>query len=147
MLLEGKGFEASSWLPWFDLFCHAYRFIVFLLIISPLKLFIVHIFRGSRLFLQNGLFVVGPESAKAHPGPVCYRKNGYLAVTDANVVLGRVIPDFFPKIFGPNEDEPLDLDGAKAAFQALAGEEEAKGRTIEGAFFLLDVDVSTFKIL
>jgi len=86
---------------------------------------------GSRLFLQNGLFVVGPESAKAHPGPVCYRKNGYLAVTDANVVLGRVIPDYFPNIFGPNEDEPLDLEGARAAFRAIAGEEEATGRSIE----------------
>ncbi len=60
---------------------------------------------GSRLFLHNGLFVVGPESSKAHPGPVCYRKNGYLSVTDANVVLGRVIPDHFPNIIGPNEDE------------------------------------------
>ncbi|KAL7433624.1 hypothetical protein ACHAXM_003635 [Skeletonema potamos] len=87
---------------------------------------------GSRLFLQNGLFVVGPESAKAHPGPVCYRKNGYLAVTDANVVLGRVIPDYFPHIFGPNEDEPLDLDGAREAFQKLKMEnDEAKGRTVE----------------
>ncbi|EED95002.1 5-oxoprolinase [Thalassiosira pseudonana CCMP1335] len=87
---------------------------------------------GSRLFLQNGLFVVGPESAKAHPGPVCYRKNGYLAVTDANVVLGRVIPEFFPNIFGPNEDEPLDLEGARAAFRALAEENhEADGRTVE----------------
>ncbi|KAL9190728.1 hypothetical protein ACHAXT_000434 [Thalassiosira profunda] len=87
---------------------------------------------GSRLFLQNGLFVVGPESAKAHPGPVCYRKNGYLAVTDANVVLGRVIPDHFPNIFGPNEDEPLDLEGSRAAFQALVEQnEEANGRTAE----------------
>jgi 5-oxoprolinase (ATP-hydrolysing) len=63
---------------------------------------------------------------------VCYRKNGYLAVTDANVVLGRVIPDYFPHIFGPNEDEPLDLDGAREAFQKLKMEnDEAKGRTVE----------------
>eukprot|EP00804_Cyclotella_cryptica_P010638 CCRYP_005455-RA/>CCRYP_005455-RA protein AED:0.11 eAED:0.12 QI:0/0/0/1/0.66/0.57/7/0/945 len=87
---------------------------------------------GSHLFLQNGLFVVGPESAKAHPGPVCYRKNGYLAVTDANVILGRVIPDHFPHIFGPNEDGPLDLEGAKAAFRALAdANPETKGKSIE----------------
>ena len=87
---------------------------------------------GSRLFLRNGLFVVGPESSKAHPGPVCYRKNGYLAVTDANVVLGRVIPDHFPNIFGPNEDEPLDLEGARAAFRALAdANPETRGKTIE----------------
>lgn len=44
-----------------------------------------------------------PQSAGAHPGPVCYRKSGYLAVTDANVYLGRVIPRYFPKIFGPGE--------------------------------------------
>ena len=45
---------------------------------------------------------VGPESAGAHPGPVCYRKGGYAAITDANLVLGRILPEFFPNIFGPN---------------------------------------------
>ncbi len=64
---------------------------------------------GSRLFFDNGMFVVGPESSGAHPGPVCYRKNGYLAVTDANLVLGRLQPDHFPKIFGVDEDQPLDF--------------------------------------
>lgn len=68
---------------------------------------------GSRLFYDNGVFAVGPESAGAHPGPVCYRKpGGKLAVTDANAVLGRIVPDFFPNIFGPNEDEALDVAGA-----------------------------------
>jgi len=75
---------------------------------------------GSRLFFRKGLFVVGPESASADPGPVCYRKNGYLAVTDANLVLGRLLPEFFPKIFGKNEDQPLDKDATKAAFDELA---------------------------
>ncbi|KAG1678987.1 hypothetical protein FOA52_013050 [Chlamydomonas sp. UWO 241] len=74
---------------------------------------------------ENGLFVVGPESAAAHPGPVCYKKVGHLAITDANLTLGRVLPDFFPKIFGPHENEPLDVDGAMAAFQALANEVNA----------------------
>ena len=46
---------------------------------------------------------VGPESAGAHPGPVCYRKGGYAAITDANLVLGRILPQFFPNIFGPHE--------------------------------------------
>ena len=67
---------------------------------------------GSRLFFENGMFVVGPESAGAHPGPVCYRKNGFLTVTDANLVLGRLQPDYFPKIFGPEENQPLDYEGA-----------------------------------
>jgi len=74
---------------------------------------------GSRLFFEAGAFRVGPESAGAHPGPVCYRKRGYLAVTDANLVLGRVIPEFFPKIFGPNEDEPLDVAGAQQAMASV----------------------------
>ena len=67
---------------------------------------------GSRLFYRNGVFSVGPESAGAHPGPVCYRKDGYLAVTDANLALGRLLPQHFPAIFGPDEDQPLDLKGA-----------------------------------
>ena len=74
---------------------------------------------GSRLIFEQGMFQVGPESSGAHPGPVCYRKNGYLSLTDANLVLGRLQPGYFPKIFGPNEDQPLDLDGARAAMQAL----------------------------
>ncbi|RUM33442.1 MAG: 5-oxoprolinase, partial [Desulfobulbus sp.] len=72
---------------------------------------------GSRLFFTNGMFQVGPESAGAHPGPVCYRKNGHLTLTDANLVLGRLQPDFFPHIFGKNEDQPLDYD---RAYQAMA---------------------------
>ena len=60
---------------------------------------------GSRLFFRNGLFVTGPESAGAHPGPAAYRKGGPLAVTDANLLLGRLLPDYFPKIFGKTEDE------------------------------------------
>ena len=63
---------------------------------------------GSRLFFRSGLFVVGPESAGASPGPLCYRKNGSLAVTDANLVLGRILPEYFPHIFGPDEKMPLD---------------------------------------
>ncbi|KAG2205414.1 hypothetical protein INT47_007199 [Mucor saturninus] len=75
---------------------------------------------GSMLFFKNGMFVVGPESAGAHPGPACYRKGGPLAVSDANLYLGRLLPDYFPKIFGPNEDLPLDRDIVRQKFQALA---------------------------
>ncbi|KAL9974396.1 hypothetical protein ACROYT_G011420 [Oculina patagonica] len=77
---------------------------------------------GSRLFFRAGLFVVGPESAGAHPGPVCYRKGGPLAVTDANLVLGRILPEFFPKIFGQSENLPLDKQGTLEAFQKLTKE-------------------------
>jgi 5-oxoprolinase (ATP-hydrolysing) len=71
---------------------------------------------GSRLFFRNGMFEVGPESAGAHPGPVCYRKNGFLTITDANLFLGRIQPDYFPKIFGKTENLPLDINAAKKAF-------------------------------
>jgi len=74
---------------------------------------------GSRLFWRNGLFVVGPESAGAHPGPACYRKGGPLTVTDANLFLGRLLPEFFPKIFGKNEDEGLDEEASKKLFEEL----------------------------
>lgn len=75
---------------------------------------------GSMLFYRNGLFVVGPESAGAHPGPACYRKNGPLTVTDANLFLGRLVPDFFPNIFGTTEDQGLDEQKSRALFERLA---------------------------
>ncbi|KAL2073328.1 hypothetical protein VTL71DRAFT_10652 [Oculimacula yallundae] len=74
---------------------------------------------GSRLFFRNGLFVVGPESAGAHPGPGCYRKGGPATVTDANLFLGRLLPDFFPKIFGKNEDEGLDVKASEKLLTEL----------------------------
>jgi 5-oxoprolinase (ATP-hydrolysing) len=77
---------------------------------------------GSMLFFRSGLFVVGPESAGAHPGPVCYRKGGPLTVTDANLCLGRLLPEYFPKIFGPSEKEPLDKAATTEAFCKLTEE-------------------------
>ncbi|CAM8878817.1 unnamed protein product [Rhodiola kirilowii] len=77
---------------------------------------------GSKLKFQFGAFRVGPESVGAHPGPVCYRKGGELAVTDANLILGFVLPDYFPSIFGPNEDQPLDLKATREKFENLAVE-------------------------
>ena len=77
---------------------------------------------GSRLFFRQARFEVGPESAGAHPGPVCYRKQGHLAVTDANLVLGRLHPDYFPQIFGSEENESLDLTGARTALQSLTNQ-------------------------
>lgn len=74
---------------------------------------------GSMLFFKNGLFVVGPESAGAHPGPACYRKGGPATVTDANLFLGRLLPEFFPKIFGKNEDEGLDYEASKKVIEEL----------------------------
>ncbi|RFU30773.1 hypothetical protein B7463_g5564, partial [Scytalidium lignicola] len=89
---------------------------------------------GSRLFFRNGLFVVGPESAGAHPGPACYRKGGPLTVTDANLFLGRLVPDFFPKIFGKNENEGLDIEASKKLLGELTetiNKEEGKSMTAD----------------
>jgi 5-oxoprolinase (ATP-hydrolysing) len=83
---------------------------------------------GSRLFFRNGLFSVGPESAGAHPGPVCYRKGGPLAITDANVMLGRIQPHLFPSIFGEDEKQPLDFNATKKAFESLTSEINAFAR-------------------
>lgn len=77
---------------------------------------------GSRLFLRSGLFVVGPESSGSEPGPVCYRKNGYLAVTDANAALGRIVPGYFPKIFGPEKNQALDVQASKSALEKVCPE-------------------------
>ncbi|XP_043474758.1 5-oxoprolinase [Leptopilina heterotoma] len=77
---------------------------------------------GSMLFFRSGLFEVGPESAGAHPGPTCYKKDGPLTVTDANLALGRLLPEYFPKIFGPKENEPLDSARTIEAFKKLTNE-------------------------
>ncbi len=84
---------------------------------------------GSILHYDGARFRVGPDSAGANPGPACYRRGGPLAVTDANVMLGKLIPDFFPKIFGPQQDQPLDAEAVRAAFATLA--KEVGGKTPE----------------
>src|SRR6266536_2724355 len=67
-------------------------------------------------------FRVGPDSAGANPGPKCYRRGGPLALTDANVMVGKLIADFFPKIFGAQQNLPLDAEAVREAFAQLAGE-------------------------
>src|SRR5271169_1030558 len=75
---------------------------------------------GSILHFDGARFRVGPDSAGANPGPKCYRRGGPLAVTDANVMVGKLIPDFFPKIFGPAQSLPLGADAVRNAFAELA---------------------------
>ncbi|MEI6159993.1 MAG: hydantoinase B/oxoprolinase family protein [Roseococcus sp.] len=77
---------------------------------------------GSVLRFDGARLRVGPESAGAVPGPAAYRRGGPLTVTDANVMTGRVQPDFFPAIFGPGADAPLDAEIVRARFAALAAE-------------------------
>jgi len=77
---------------------------------------------GSILHFDGSRYRVGPDSAGAYPGPACYRNGGPLTVTDCNVMLGKLNPEFFPKIFGPNANQNLDLSLVKKKFTALAQE-------------------------
>ncbi|MBA4175075.1 MAG: 5-oxoprolinase [Leptothrix sp. (in: Bacteria)] len=84
---------------------------------------------GSILGFDGARLRVGPASAGANPGPASYRRGGPLATTDANVLLGKIQPAHFPKVFGPHADEPLDRDGVAAKFAALAEQvQQATGR-------------------
>ena len=85
---------------------------------------------GSILTYDGARFRVGPQSAGASPGPKCYRGGGPLTVTDANLMVGKLDPAFFPKIFGPGRDEPLDADGVRAGFAELA-QQVGNGRSPE----------------
>ena len=77
---------------------------------------------GSICFFDGARFRVGPESAGANPGPAAYRRGGPLTVTDCNVMLGKLQPAFFPPVFGPNQDQPLDAEIVVEKFTLLAQE-------------------------
>ena len=101
---------------------------------------------GSILHYDGARFRVGPDSAGANPGPKCYRRGGPLAVTDANVMVGKLIPDFFPKIFGPAQNEPLDVGAVRHAFNNLAQkvnlqqDSDASGEEIADGFIKIAVE-------
>ncbi len=83
---------------------------------------------GSICFFDGARYRVGPESAGADPGPASYRRGGPLCVTDCNVMLGTLQPEFFPHVFGPGQDQALDADTVREKFAALASEiREATG--------------------
>ncbi|MEO1398476.1 MAG: hydantoinase B/oxoprolinase family protein, partial [Pseudomonadota bacterium] len=90
---------------------------------------------GSICKFERGRFQVGPESAGANPGPAAYRRGGPLTVTDCNVVLGKLVPKHFQSVFGPNGDQPLDADAARARCQEIADqvakETDETPRTLE----------------
>ncbi|WP_208277501.1 hydantoinase B/oxoprolinase family protein [Massilia oculi] len=75
---------------------------------------------GSILHFDGSRYRVGPDSAGANPGPASYRRGGPLAVTDCNVMLGKVQPNYFPRLFGPRGDEALDADAVRARFDEMA---------------------------
>lgn len=83
---------------------------------------------GSILHFDGARYRVGPDSAGAHPGPACYRNGGPLAITDCNVMLGKLQPDLFPKVFGPNADQALDARLVAEKFSELAARIERETR-------------------
>ena len=86
---------------------------------------------GSILHFDGARLRVGPDSAGANPGPACYRRGGPLTVTDCNVMIGKVQPGFFPRVFGPKADQALDAEVVREKFGALAREiAQATGRTL-----------------
>jgi len=85
---------------------------------------------GSILHYDGARFRVGPDSAGANPGPKCYRRGGPLAVTDANVMVGKLIAEFFPQIFGPRQNLALDAEAVRNAF-ALLAKQIGDGRSAE----------------
>ncbi len=79
---------------------------------------------GSILHFDGSRYRVGPDSAGANPGPACYRRGGPLSVTDANVMVGKINPDFFPQVFGPDGDQPMDADVVFQKFADMSAEIE-----------------------
>lgn len=91
---------------------------------------------GSILTFAHGRFKVGPQSAGANPGPAGYRRGGPLTVTDCNIQLGKLQPDFFPKVFGKGGDQPLDPNIVNQKFEALAKRDGHKTATEVAQGFL-----------
>jgi 5-oxoprolinase (ATP-hydrolysing) len=96
---------------------------------------------GSICRFDGMRFRVGPESAGANPGPACYRNGGPVTVTDCNLLLGRIDPEQFPQVFGPDGDQPLDRDASRARLQEIADQLGGSKSVEEIAEGFLDIAV------
>ncbi|MBX3655844.1 MAG: hydantoinase B/oxoprolinase family protein [Ramlibacter sp.] len=94
---------------------------------------------GSILEFDGSRFRVGPESAGANPGPASYRRGGPLAVTDANVMTGKIQPRYFPKVFGAHADEALSYEIVEARFNELAGRTGRSAEVVAEGFINIAV--------
>jgi len=94
---------------------------------------------GSLLAYDGARFRVGPQSAGANPGPASYRRGGPLAVTDANVMVGKVQPKFFPSVFGPDANQPLDAEVVHGHFQKLAAQTGRAAEDVAHGFIQIAV--------
>ncbi len=97
---------------------------------------------GSILYFDGARYRVGPESAGANPGPACYRRGGLLTVTDANVMVGKLHPEFFPQVFGINGNLSLDVDVVREKFSQLATEigDGRKPEEVADGFLAIAID-------
>ena len=93
---------------------------------------------GSILYFDGQRMRVGPQSAGADPGPVCYRRGGPLTVTDANLMVGKILPDLFPHVFGPSGDQALDGEAVRGAFAALTEEVNAASPDVKSSAEVAD---------
>ncbi len=94
---------------------------------------------GSILEFDGSRFRVGPQSAGANPGPASYRRGGPLAVTDANVMTGKIQPRYFPKVFGPGADEALSYEAVEEKFNQLAGKTGRSAEVVAEGFINIAV--------
>ena len=94
---------------------------------------------GSILAFDGARFRVGPQSAGANPGPASYRRGGPLAVTDANVMVGKIVPRYFPKVFGAAANEALDGDVVREKFAALAAQTGRAAEDVAEGFISIAV--------
>jgi len=95
---------------------------------------------GSVCHYDGARFRVGPDSAGAVPGPACYRRGGRLTITDCNVVLGKIRPEHFPRVFGPGGDEPIDAEASLALCEAIGAEAGMPAREAAAGFLRIAVD-------
>ncbi len=94
---------------------------------------------GSILEFDGSRFRVGPQSAGANPGPACYRRGGPLAVTDANVMVGKIQPRYFPRVFGPHANAELSYEAAQSKFNELAGQTGRSAEVVAEGFINIAV--------
>jgi len=95
---------------------------------------------GSVCHYDGARFRVGPDSAGAVPGPACYRRGGPLTITDCNVVLGKIRPEHFPKVFGPGGDQPIDAAASQALCEEIGAAAGMSAREAAAGFVRIAVD-------
>jgi 5-oxoprolinase (ATP-hydrolysing) len=95
---------------------------------------------GSVCHYDGARFRIGPDSAGAVPGPACYRRGGPLTITDCNVVLGKIRPEHFPRVFGPGGNEPIDADASRSLCAAIAARAGMTAQAVAEGFVRIAVD-------